>query len=159
MNSSRRSFLKSGSKLALAALVAGRLGSMAFGQQTSQGLGSGVGAAVPRTVLADPLYNTTRAMFTANLKSKFGVSLGGVSVTQLTLIEVNDQNPPFAKNPGTTSRDCYQLVFTAPSSRVLGQNTYTIDHGKLGKFQLFLVQGARTGSDIRYGALINRVYP
>jgi hypothetical protein len=143
----------------LAALVTARLGSVAFGKQTSKGLGSGIGATVPKGTLTDPLYNITRAMFTTNLKTKFGVFLGGVSITQMTLIEVNDQNPPFAKNSGTSSRDCYQLVFTGPGNRPLGQNTYTIDHGKLGKFQLFIVQGARSGSDIRYGALINRVYP
>lgn len=159
MNSSRRSFLQSGTKLGLAALVTARLGSVAFGQQTSKGLGSGIGPTVPKGILTDTLYNITRAMFTTTLKTKFGVSLGGVSITQMTLIEVNDQNPPFARNSGTTSRDCYQLVFTAPSNRPLGQNTYSIDHSKLGKFQLFMVQGAKSGSEIRYGALINRVFP
>ena len=160
MNFSRRSFLQTGSKVGFAALVTGGLGSIAFGQQKNAPLlGSGLGAAVPKASLADPLYNISRAMFRENLKTKFGVSLGGVKVTSMTLIEVNELNPDFAKNDGTTSRDCYSLVFSAPSNRTLGQNTYTVEHSKLGKFQLFLVQGATKGSEVRYGALINRVFP
>lgn len=160
MNLSRRSFLQTGSKFGFAALVTGGLGSIAFGQQKNTPLlGSGLGTPVPRAALADPLYNITRAMFTDNLKTKFGVFLSGVKLTHMTLIEVNDLNPDFAKNDGTTSRDCYSLVFRAPSNRILGQNTYTIEHGKLGTFQLFIVQGEKKGSEIRYGALINRVFP
>lgn len=159
MNSSRRSFLQSGSRFGLAALVTGSLGKIAFGQQSSGGLGSGLGTPVPRAALKDSLYNITRKMFNENLKTKFGVSLGGVKLTTMTLIEVNELNPEFAKNDGTTSRDCYSLIFTAPSNRVLGQNTFTIEHGKLGTFQLFIVQGQKIGSEIRYGAIINRIYP
>jgi hypothetical protein len=159
MNLSRRSFLQTGSRFGVAALITGGFGSIAFGQQTSQGLGSGLGAAVPKGTLNDPLYKITRSMFAANLKTKFVFSLGGVMLTTMTLIEVNELNPPFAKNNGTTSRDCYSLVFTAPSNRALGQNTYTVEHTKLGKFRLFIVQGERKGSETRYGALINRVFP
>jgi uncharacterized protein DUF6916 len=160
MNFSRRSFLQTGSKFGLAALVTGGLGSIAFGQQrNSPILGSGLGAPVPKATLTDPLYNITRTMFTQNLKTKFAVSLGGVKITTMTLVEVNELNPEFAKNNGTSSRDCYSLVFTGPSNRALGQNTYTIEHSKLGKFDLFVVQGEKRGSEIRYGALINRVFP
>lgn len=160
MNLSRRSFLHTGSKFGLAALVTGGLGSIAFGQKkNSPPLGTGLGAVVPKEALKDPLYNITRVMFTENLKTKFGVSLGGVKLTYMILTEVNDLNPDFAKNNGTTSRDCYSLVFTAPSRVALGQNSYTFEHGRLGKFQLFIVQGEKKGSETRYGALINRVFP
>lgn len=160
MNLSRRSFLQTSSKFGLAALVTGGLGSVAFGQQkVAPLLGTGLGNPIPRAALRDPLYNITRAMFTDSLKTKFGVSLGGVKLTSMTLIEVNDLNPEFAKNSGTTSRDCYSLVFTAPSRVVLGQNTYTVEHSKLGKFELFIVQGSKKGSELRYGAVINRVFP
>ena len=91
------------------------------------------------------------------MKTKFGVSLGGVAITTMTLIEVNDLNQPSAKNNGTTSRDCYSLVFSAPETRSLGENTYNIEHAKLGKFQLFVVKGGTNGSEIRYGAHINRI--
>jgi hypothetical protein len=158
MNYSRRRFLQTGSTFGLAALVTGGIGSIAFGQQTSRRLGSGIGTPIPKAALKDPLYNITRAMFTQNLKTRFLVSLGGVSITTMTLIEVNDLNPPSAKNPGTTSRDCYSLVFTGPSRLSLGQNTYTFEHSKLGKFQLFIVQGEKKGLETRYGALINRVF-
>ena len=159
MHFSRRSFLQTGGKFGFAAFVAGGLGSIAFGQQKAVGLGTGIGGVVPRATLKDPLYNISRAMFKESLRTPFEVSLGGVKITTMTLIEVNEHAPAFANNDGTTSRDCYSLVFTAPSNRALGQNTYTINHSTLGKFQLFIVQGKQKGSQIRYGALINRVFP
>ncbi|MEK6289189.1 MAG: hypothetical protein AABO57_26040 [Acidobacteriota bacterium] len=99
-------------------------------------------------------------MFTETLKSKFTFRLGEVALTDLTLIEVIDLNPPFAKSDGTSTRDCFSLVFKGPRNLPLGQNTYTVEHGKLGKFELFVVPGDTNGRPgIRYGAIINRIYP
>jgi hypothetical protein len=161
MNLSRRSFLQTGSKFGLAALVAGKISSIAFGQETSsQMLGTGIGNPVPREALGDPLYNITRAMFTENLKSKFTFRLGEVTLTDMTLIEVNELNPDFAKNDGTRSRDCFSLVFKGPSRLPLRQGTFEVEHSKLGRFQLFIVPGEKnTQAGMRYGAIINRVYP
>lgn len=159
MNVSRRSFLQTGSKFGLAAMVAGRLSSIAFGQQKTP-LGSGLGNPVPKEALDDPLYKITRAMFTENLNMKFGFSLGGVKLTYMVLVEVNDLNPAPYKTDGTGNRDCFSLVFRGPLSLPLEQGTYKVSHGKLGKFQLFIVPGDKTsGPVVRYGALINRLYP
>ena len=134
---------------------------IALGQQKpSQPLGSGLGATIPKEALNNPLYNITRAMFAENLGTKFTFSLGGVKLTAVTLIEVNDLNPTFVKGNGTTSRECFSVVFQGPRSLPLGQDTYTIDHSRLGRFQLLLVPGdpgKRWG--MHYGAVINRVYP
>jgi len=149
----------------LAALVTGGIGSIAFGQNNGQNntpppLGTGIGNPVPRGALSDPLYNITRVMFTQNLKSKFTFSLGGVRLTSMNLIEVNDLNAAGAKNNGTTSTDRYLLVFEGPLTLPLRQNTYDIEHGRLGRFKLFIVPGdtTATGAARRYGALINRIY-
>lgn len=153
MNGSRRSFLQSGSKLGLASMFTGSLGSIVFGQTNS----STLGRSVPQDAVVDSLYNITRTMFTQNLKTKFGVSLSGSKLTTMTLVEVNDLNQPSTMNNGTTNRDCYSLVFSDRSNRTLGQNTYNIEHPTLGKFQLFIVQGGQNGSETRYTGVINRV--
>jgi len=157
MNISRRSFLETGSKVGLAAVFSSQIYSIALGQQQ---LGTGIGAPIPREIFNDPLYNITRAMFAENLRTKFTFSLGGVKLTDVTLVEVNDLNPPFVKGNGTTSRECFSVVFQGPRSLPLRQNTYTIEHARLGRFQLLVVPGdPGKGSGLHYGADINRVYP
>jgi Domain of unknown function (DUF6916) len=161
MNLSRRSFLETGSKLGLAAIFSDQIASIAFGQQkSSPPLGSGIGFTIPKEALNDPLYSITRAMFAENLRTKFTLSLGGVRLTETTLIEVNDLNPPFVKGNGTSSRECFSVVFQGPRSLPLRQDTYSIEHSRLGRFKLLLVPGdPGKGSGLHYGAVINRVYP
>ena len=160
MNLSRRRFLHVGGMVGLAAVVQGGVAPLAFGQgHKKRGLGSGIGWVIPKQALNDPLYLITRAMFTENLNTKFAFSLGGVRLGYLVLIEVEDLNPPFVKSDGTSSRDCFSLVFQGPKSLPLRQETYTISHGKLGTFKLFAVPGDTSGAGMHYEALINRVYP
>ena len=161
MNLSRRGFLRTGTRFGLAAMVTGGIGSIAFGQQkNTTPLGTGIGNTIPKAALTDPLFSITRVMFTQNLKTKFMFSQGGVRLTNMNLIEVNDLNAAGAKNAGTSSTDCYLLVFEGPLTLPLKQNTYDIEHAKLGKFRLFIVPGdtTATGAARRYGALINRVF-
>jgi len=145
----------------LAAIFLGQISSIVLGQKKpSQPLDLGLGATIPKEVFSDTLYNITRVMFAENLRTKFTFSLGGVKLTDVTLIEVNDLNPPFVKGNGTTSRECFSVVFQGPRSLPLRQNTYTVEHSRLGRFQLFVVPGdPGKGSGLHYGALINRVYP
>lgn len=159
MDLSRRSFLHKGSKLGLAALLTGGISSIAFGQKSSQ-LGSGIGAPIPKEALTDPLARITRNMFAENLRTRFTLSLGGVKLTDVTLIEVNDLNPPFVKSHGTTNKECFSLVFQGPRSLPLRQETYSVAHDTLGTFELFVVPGdPGRGSTLHYGADVNRVYP
>lgn len=145
--------------IGMAALVRGGMAPLAFGQ-IKQELGSGIGTVIPKQVFADPLYNLTSAMFTENLKTKFGFSLGGVKLGYMVLIAVNNLNPPFVKNVVTNGKECFSLVFQGPRSLPLRQETYTIDHGKMGTFQLLVVPGdASNPSGRHYEAVINRLYP
>ena len=159
MNHSRRSFLRTGSTIGLAALLSGRLSSIVYGQKHSPDLDSGLGFVIPKEALNDPLYKITRAMFTDNLRTKFTFHLGEVRLTEMTLIEVNNLNPPFAKIDATSSRDCFSLVFRGPRGLPLRQGTYTLEHSSLGTFQLFVVPGENDRSGVRYGAIVNRLYP
>jgi len=161
MNGSRRTFLGKGCKVGLGVLLSGGLRFAAFGQKPSSGgVGAGPSALVPNAALGDPLFQITSAMFSGNLNSRFAFKLGGVKLTDMTLVAVDDQTPAYLRNSGST-RECFSLVFQGPRSLPLRQETYTVDHNKLGTFRLFIVPGDtnNSGSAIRYGALINRVYP
>jgi hypothetical protein len=130
-----------------------------FAQDPAQKLDTGIGFVIPKEVFNDPLYKITRAMFTKNLDTKFTVVLKEVKLTEMTLIEVNNLNPPFVKGDGTSSRETFSLVFQGPVALPLKQDTYTLEHSRLGTFKLLLVPGETARSGIRYAALINRVYP
>ena len=114
---------------------------------------------VPKQTLNDPLYLMTRSMFTENLYTKFGFSLGGVKLGYFVLVDVIDTNPDFVPSNPTSIRECFSLVFQGPKGLALRQETYTITHGKLGEFRLMLVPGAANRSGHHYEAVINRVFP
>jgi hypothetical protein len=146
--------------MGLAAVVQGSFAPLAFGQHhKKRDLGSGIGFVVPKQTLNDPFYLMTRNMFTENLYTKFAVSLGGVKLGYLVLVDVLDLNPDFVKSDGSSNRECFSLVFQGPKSLPLRQETYLMSHGKLGTFQLFMVPGDASGAGPHYEALINRVYP
>jgi len=159
MELSRRSFLQTGSKVGLAALVSGGIGQTVFGQTSSPTLGSGIGHVVPKQALVDPLYGITRAMFTQYLNTKFSFRLGQVRLGYMVLVAVEDMNPTTYKSDGTSVRDCFFLVFRELTGLPLQQGTYTVGHGKLGSFDLFIVPGEDTTIGKHYSATINRLYP
>lgn len=144
--------------MGLAAVVRGGLAPLAFGQSKQQ-LGSGIGNVIPKQVFADPLFYLSSKVFTENLKTKFGFSLGGVKLGYLVLIEVNDLNPPNLREV-SNGRECFSLVFQGPRSLPLRQETYTIEHGTMGKFELLVVPGSQNDPAGRhYEAVINRLNP
>jgi hypothetical protein len=159
MSQLQRNFFRKAGMFGLAALLSCLLTSAAFGQDRSRDFEAGLGFVVPKEVLNEPLYKLTRAMFTDNLDTKFTFFLRDKKLTEMTLIEVNNLNPPFVKGDGTSSRDCFSLVFRGPLELALQQDTYTLEHSTLGSFQLFVVPGETVKSWRRYAALINRVYP
>ena len=145
--------------MSLAALT-GRLSGLAFGQQAAAPkLGSGMGAPIPKEVYGDTLYKITRMMFTENLGTQFTFRLKGVKLTDMPLIAVFNLNPPSVKSDGTTSRECFSIVFQGLASLPLRQGTYTVQHATLGTFDLFIVPGAKSASGLHYEAAFNRLYP
>ncbi len=163
MNISRRSFLRVGSMIGVsAAMIPGTLASIALGQKGQDDkfeLGTGIGFPIPRAALSDPLATITRAMYQQNMGSKFSFSLRGVKVADMTLWAINDLNPPFVPSKPTSTRECFSLVFSGPTTPNLKQGTFAIDHPKLGKFSLFIVPGIHSGFYRHYEAIINRVFP
>src|SRR6266571_4461694 len=144
MELSRRSFLQTGSRVGLVAIVSGGIGRIAFGQESSAALGSEIGDVVSTATLSDPLYNITRAMFTQYVNTKFSFKLGPVRLGYMVLAGVDDLNPTTYKSDGTSVKDCFALVFRGPAGLPLQQGTYTVGHGKLGSFNLFIGPGDDT---------------
>ena len=163
MNISRRSFLRVASSIGVsAAVIPGSLATIALGQKGQDDkfeLGTGVGFPIPKAAFNDPLATITRAMYLQNMGSKFAFSRRGVKVADMTLWAINNLNPPFVPDKPTSTRECFSLVFQGPASPNLGQNTFAVDHPKLGKFNLFIVPGITSGFYRHYEATINRVFP
>jgi hypothetical protein len=142
--------------MGLAAVLRGISAPLAYGQNK---LGSGIGFVVPKQALTDPLYSLSSAIFKENLNTKYSFSLGGVKLAYLVLIQVIDLNPPTVKGV-TNGKECFSLVFQGPASLPLRQETYTIDHGKMGRFQLLIVPASKSDpARPHYEAVINRLLP
>ncbi|HXG95061.1 MAG TPA: hypothetical protein VNN73_22160 [Blastocatellia bacterium] len=161
MITSRRSFLRAGSIMGLTALATGRFSASAFAQGGyKKRLGSGIGSEIPAESLKDPLANITREMFTNTLMTTYSFSSNDVKLGDLILIEVQNLNPPYVKGTGRSTKECFALKFAGSQALSLRQNTYAVQHAKLGKFQLFIVPGdASAGSGTTCTAIINRVNP
>lgn len=141
MSSSRREFLKRGS---LMALVAG----IPLGV-SEQALGIGV---TPSPAGA----GLSKAAFESQLNTKFLINQEASKIS-VTLVDVTNIA---SKQDNRTSKEGFSLVFRGPKETALQQNTYVIEHEKLGMFS-FLIVPIRTRDNraLHYEAVINRLHP
>ena len=139
MSSSRREFLKRGTWMAL---IAGfPLGL----SENVLGLGAAGGSAAA---------GLNKAAFESQLHTKFLVNQEAAKVP-FTLVDVVNLASGKANR---TSKEAFSLLFRGPKDMALQQDTYLIEHEKLGMFS-FLIVPVRT-KDMRtahYEAVINRV--
>jgi len=143
MSDSRRKFLKAG---LLAALFAAVPLKNVLGQSwKDQSDNPGAGSQDPN----DPLANYSKATFKSYLNSIFQLQTG-TGIVEVTLLQVDDL-------PAAKGGECFSLLFRG-GSRALGQDTFTINHPALGRFQLFLVPvGTDQNGAQGYLATINRL--
>jgi hypothetical protein len=87
----------------------------------------------------DPLANYSKETFKSYLRSVFQLSTDSENV-EVTLTRIGDM-------PAPQGGECFTLLFRG-GARPHRQDTYTLSHPALGKFQLFLVP---VGTD-KYGA-------
>lgn len=141
MRSSRRDFLKRGSLLTLAAGVP-----LGLAENT---LGIGVSRSSAGTGLS-------RAAFESQLNTKFLINQEASKVP-VVLVDVANLGPRKETKPG---KEAFSLVFRGPKDTTLQQNTYLIEHEKLGMFSFLLVP-IRTKDQraAHYEAVINRLNP
>ncbi len=140
MATSRRSFLKRGSLVALAAGVPLSVAESVAGKALSDRDNSG--------------FHLTKSAFEAQLNSNF--EIGTRPSIKVSLTEVKD----LPNRSTSKDKEGFTLRFRATSAPKLKQDTYVINHQKLGTFSLLLVPMDRTEDRAaHYEAVINRLYP
>jgi hypothetical protein len=144
MTITRREILKAGTVLVVAAAVPASV-RRAF--TAPSGTSSGVRLAWD----AAQLQTLSRETFSAAVRSTFRVRIGVRRSVPARLVEVRDIGGANA------STECFALRFRTTRRREpLPQDTYVLEHARLGRFPLFLVpMGTRTGGR-QYEAIINR---
>ena len=140
MRSSRREFLKRGTVGALAAGVPLALGQKASGRTTTTATAAGPNLATFKSQLG-----TT---FTVNDEA---------SKVNITLVNVDN----FASRQQLAAgKEGFSLLFRGPQELTLKQNTYLIEHDKLGMLSFLIVPiGTKNKQAPHYEAIINRLNP
>ena len=138
MSSSRREFLKRGSLMALAAGIPMGVGEKALGME-----------AVPAGA------GLSKAAFESQLNTKFLINQEASKVP-VTLVKVTN----IAPKEYQTDKEGFSLVFSGPKETALQQNTYVIEHEKMGMFSFLIVPiRTRDNRTEHYEAVINRLHP
>ena len=92
----------------------------------------------------------SKEAFTENLNTKFRVPLESSEPVELELIEVDDS--------GSTPRhEQFSVYFRGPLDRLLPQNTYHMEHPRMGAIALFIVPIGHGEAGFRYEAVFNRL--
>lgn len=141
MKSSRREFLKRGTLGALAAGVPLGLSLKAAGMTTATPTGAGMGLAA----------------FKAQLGTTFTINDQAGKV-KTTLVDVTS----FAsRKQAAAGKEGFSLLFHGPKDMTLQQNTYLIEHDKLGMLSFLVVPVLQTKEKRGpyYEAIINRLNP
>lgn len=141
MKSSRREFLKRGSWMALAAGVPLALSENIPGMRVNA---------------SSAASGLNKAAFESQLHTKFLINEGASKVA-VTLVDVAN----FASHKETKrGKEGFSLLFSGPKGTTLQQNTYVIEHEKLGMFSFLIVPiGTRGKRAPHYEAVINRLHP
>jgi len=140
MKSSRREFLKRGTLVALAAGVPLSVAETVSGKSTTTTAAAGLNMQAFKSQMGTSFFLNEEA-------SKIKVTL--VDVTNLA-----------SRKQSAAGKEGFSLLFRGSKDTSLKQNTYLIEHDRLGMFS-FLVVPVRT-RDTRapyYEAVVNRLHP
>jgi hypothetical protein len=140
MGTSRRDFIKKGSLVALVAGVPMTL----------------VERAAAATEIAAPAaFGLNKAAFSAQLNSTFLINEGAAKVA-VRLVDVSDLPRRGAKG----GREGFSLLFKGDKAALLKQDTYLIEHEKLGMFSFLVVPVmSKDKRALHYEAIINHLHP
>ena len=147
MSLSRRKFLRAGTLVALAAgiplksLVAKTISQTSSFLPTDDQLNAG--------------SYLNRESFSRHLNTKFSFALKERRGVPVKLIEVNDLTP---KTMATSGKECFAAVFLGPRNAPLRQETYSVTHESLGKFDMLVVPIASHSEGVYYEAIFNRLH-
>lgn len=155
MTVSRRNFLRAGTMLTLTAALPLSLTTFAIAQKRKAAPPNPDRPNVPLAAQQNPLYNYTRETFTPYVNSIFTVN--AVPWAEIVLIEVKETPLVVDKKATRTpTGECFTLTFRGPNRTRFRQDTYTVEHAALGKFDLFITPTDRPGKYQLYTAVINR---
>ena len=140
MGTSRRDFIKKGSLVALVAGVP-----LSLVERT----------AASETAMPSVAFGLNKAAFLAQLNSTFLIS-DGVSKVPVKLVDVAD----LPRRGAGGQKEAFSLVFRGDHATPLKQDTYLIDHEKLGMFSFLVVPVlSKKKRALYYEAIINRLHP
>lgn len=156
MSPSRRNFLRAGTMIALSATLPLSLATLAAGQQRRpvSRIPDHL-AALPAESRRNPLYYFNQQTFAPYVNSIFKVNSD--QLAEIVLVEVKET--PLVVNKRANRipvGENFTLTFRGPERTRFPQNTYTVEHAALGKFELFLVPTGLPDSEQVYVAVINR---
>lgn len=149
---SRRSFIKNGTLLILAAGVSLGEAKSVLGRDSVDGDVTRPGGLPLPNQKKQAALQLTKATFEPYVNTVFRIS-DATRVVKSTLVSVADIGP--VPDQKQADRECFVIKFKGP--RPLAQNTYRIEHDALGKFELFLVPAGRDRKGNYYQAVINRL--
>jgi hypothetical protein len=93
----------------------------------------------------------TMDSFSAQLHTKFRVSVEPEQIVELELVEVQ----PHGDVAGQEER--FSAIFRGPLDHFLPQRTYRMEHAESGGAEIFIVPIRKDGEGIYYEAVFNRV--
>lgn len=139
MSTSRRDFLKNTTMVALAAGVP-----LTVAERLSAGT---AGYSAPASNVL------TKAAFESALNSRFVINANRTKV-YVKLVQVEDLG-----SEKVGGKEAFSLMFRGATSKSLTQDTYVIEHERLGTFSFLLVPMRRDDKDRpRYEAIVNRLH-
>jgi uncharacterized protein DUF6916 len=94
----------------------------------------------------------TEQEFSRHLNTKFRVQLEDGPQIDLELVEVKGY---LTKAGEQTGMERFSAFFKGPSEPYLAQRTYSLQHDRMGAFDVFLVPIARDEQGVRYEAVYN----
>jgi len=140
MGTSRRDFIKKGSLMALVAGVP-----LSLVERT----------AASENTSASVAFGLNKAAFLAQLNSTFLVHEGASKVA-VRLVDVTD----LPRRGASARKEAFSLLFKGDKATALEQNTYLIEHEKLGLFSFLVVPIMSKDKSARhYEAIINHLNP
>lgn len=149
MSFSRRKFLRAGSLVAIAAAFPVK--NLIAGTDRKSDL------TLDHTPLDKRLF-FSRESFARQLNTKFSFDHPEISSATLKLVQVNDLTPAEnRKSAAATGKECFRALFKGPDSAALRQETYTVTHDALGKFEMFVVPVGDHRDGRYYEAVFNRL--
>ncbi len=157
MSTTRRSFIKKTTLLALGTAFANQAGSLVFGQNKAK---ASANFPIPQSAQADMLYYSSYDMFAPYVNSIFTARGARGEVVQLTLTSVTRYTPNASTRistaSGPTTQTC-SLMFSASGKLPAFSDIPTLNHPALGKLQMFLVYHGEGANGYMYEAVINHL--